>query len=276
LQKEIKNDQIHMQKENKQTSQYVGVYYNKKNKLNPWIVKLSIDGKKIYFGSFDAEIKAAKHANAMCKKYGKSTQNLEFSSDDEIQEKLKQKTSQYVGVSYFKRSKLNPWMACLTIDGKKKYLGCFDTELKAANQINAIRKNYGLPEKKLNASLKYETLERKQKSPQKTELKIYKLKQENEIQTKKENEEKIEDFNFQNKRPQTKKHSIKRKRENNEEEVDLSEYKKIRGIDDTETEIMSKSYLESLSIVHNILNDHNQNDAQENIFKTNTQYLMLD
>lgn len=50
-------------------------------------------------------------------------------------------TSRFIGVTFNKKT--NRWQAHLTIDGKLKHLGCFDTELKAAKaRRQAIIENH--------------------------------------------------------------------------------------------------------------------------------------
>jgi len=57
--------------------------------------------------------------------------------------KSKPPTSKYVGVSWDKER--NGWLACISIGGKRKILGCFGTELEAARCWNSEAKLLGRP-----------------------------------------------------------------------------------------------------------------------------------
>ncbi len=52
----------------------------------------------------------------------------------------KTNTSGHVGVDYEKRSTINPWVARIRINGKRKNLGCFKTPEEASEKYQAEKK----------------------------------------------------------------------------------------------------------------------------------------
>ena len=53
----------------KTSSKFVGVHFNKGNKLNPWMSQITIKGKKVYLGFFNKEIDAGKAYLEALQKY---------------------------------------------------------------------------------------------------------------------------------------------------------------------------------------------------------------
>lgn len=48
----------HFWKSKKKSSQFIGVYFNKVNKINPWKASITVNGKNVHIGQFDKEIEA--------------------------------------------------------------------------------------------------------------------------------------------------------------------------------------------------------------------------
>lgn len=111
-----------------------------------WRSMIVLDGKKIYLGIFQNEIDAAKA-------YDLAAHNLfgeyaclnfpnviypKFHNIDEIRSYLgvmtTKKTSRYPGVYWNERDK--KWIAQITKDKKRFYIGCFDNEEDAAMAYN--------------------------------------------------------------------------------------------------------------------------------------------
>lgn len=121
---QLSNLQIITQRENsskdkKGSSQYIGVHLNKKT--NKWISKIRIGKERISLGSFINE-KDASDA------YQLALKNWEEFKVYPIK-KEKVYSSKYTGISYRKDSK--KWSARITINGKRVFLGVFNTEEEA-------------------------------------------------------------------------------------------------------------------------------------------------
>ena len=68
-----------------------------------------------------------------------------------------EKLSKYIGVSISDKTSKTPWQARLCIGGKRKYLGCFETDIKAAKFLNFVCKKESM--KKKNPELSDEEIE---------------------------------------------------------------------------------------------------------------------
>jgi hypothetical protein len=138
----------------RKTSQYANVYYESSARLkNPWRISFKIKGKKIT-GYFATEKQAGKKVNALCKEYGKCKRNKDLSENErnEIVER-KEKASKYVGVTYNKTQTKNPWGAKYYLTHKTINIGYFDTERKAAKQVNLMYRIYNRSKPKQNEGL---------------------------------------------------------------------------------------------------------------------------
>jgi len=108
----------------KSSSKYVGVYYRKNR--NYWDATIRIQDKKHHLGSFKTEIEASNAYNEALKNW----------SENSIKPKSTVTSSIYKNVSYSKER--NRWIAQITINGKRTYVGTFETEIEAGNaQIEA-------------------------------------------------------------------------------------------------------------------------------------------
>ena len=126
------------------SSKYLGVNWDKRK--NKWIAQITIDGKLHYIGYYDKEEDAATHyARAVFKYKGgndgierlKTQQREKLDLTDVPKQQLIMKpsgkgssASKYKGVSLNKAS--NKWVAQITIDGKRRYVGYYDNEEDAA------------------------------------------------------------------------------------------------------------------------------------------------
>jgi len=109
------------QKSKGRSSQYTGVYLDKKTKK--WQAEINFKGIKVYLGLFELEI----HAHYA---YKKVLLEIEQGLDLNIlYPKWRHKTSQYKGVSWDKNR--NKWVAKY----KEKNLGRFNTEIEAFERI---------------------------------------------------------------------------------------------------------------------------------------------
>jgi hypothetical protein len=149
--------EIHNKWAKEKTSTYHGVRMKPDGKFT---AQIYIDGKNEYIGIYDEEIIAAIAYNIKSKeaslKYNKKFTINDINIDEKTYntyvnqiEKMgkKTKSSIYNGVCLSK----GKWGVSITIDGKKKYLGCYDNEIKAAMVYNkkAIEV-YGKEYKKIN------------------------------------------------------------------------------------------------------------------------------
>lgn len=106
------------------TSEYVGVRQDK----DKWRAQIRFNNKVIHLGYFDIELEASEAYQSALSKIKDGT----FNPED-----YKPKwTSKYKGVSFHKASQ--KWLARLTINGKRTYLGSFATEEEAYQAIQNI------------------------------------------------------------------------------------------------------------------------------------------
>jgi hypothetical protein len=111
----------------KTSSQYTGVYWNKNR--NKWHAQITIDSKMIHLGSFNEEYESHLAYQKALKMYNDG--DLSFI-------KIRKKSSKYIGVSYKKNAK--KWRSRITINGKQKYLGLFQTEEQAHEAVQKALK----------------------------------------------------------------------------------------------------------------------------------------
>lgn len=108
------------QKHLKSSSQYTGVTWFKH--ANKWRSQIKINGKQICLGYFNKEEEASQcYENAL----------KNYSLGIEIEVKKPNFTSKYKGVCFDKRKR--KWIAQIKINGSKKHIGTFNTELEAHN-----------------------------------------------------------------------------------------------------------------------------------------------
>lgn len=103
-----------------------------------WLAQIKIKGKRIFLGYYETE----EEANAIFKTADKMV--VEGFSVRFIQKMLRIKTkdectSQYKGVSWYKQG--GKWVANVTIDGKQKYLGRFQTQEEANDAVLKAKGN---------------------------------------------------------------------------------------------------------------------------------------
>lgn len=103
----------------KSSSQYTGVTLSVSSKK--WTAQVYVNGKHKYLGSFDSEEEASLY-------YENALKNNLIGLPIEV--KKPNWTSNYIGVSWVKdREK---WLASISIKGKVKNLGLFNTEIEAS------------------------------------------------------------------------------------------------------------------------------------------------
>ncbi len=138
------------------TSKYVGVYFHKENHY--WRARITIEGKLRNIGCYENEEEAAiDYARAVFKYRGEEAfdkareRNSSGSGDEKYPHpkfvldlsdvptqqpipkskgRIKEGSSKYTGV-YFNKA-LNTWLAQIVIDGKKRYIGSYESEEEAA------------------------------------------------------------------------------------------------------------------------------------------------
>jgi len=122
-------------------SKYKGVYWHKSHKK--WYVRVFLKGQKLkYGGSFKNELDAAKKVNQLCEDFGISQHNPDISTIPNVQ--VKKNSSQYKGVTYDIRC--DKWYVQIHMKGeKKRYGGCFDSELDAGKRVNQLCGELGIP-----------------------------------------------------------------------------------------------------------------------------------
>jgi len=132
--------------EAKQTSsQYTGVSRNTAN--GKWRARLYLQGRRTKNGgNFSDELDAAKRINQMCEEFGIPHKNHGINAIPNEQWQPKQKTSQYVGVYWYKER--HKWRVQLSLQEEKaKFGGCFDDEMDAAKRVNQLCEQMGIPHK---------------------------------------------------------------------------------------------------------------------------------
>jgi len=111
----------------KSTSSYTGVFWDKINKK--WASSIVLNKKKVHLGFFLIESEASEYY-----------ENALFCHDNNlpIMTNIKDKSSKYKGVSL--RKSTNKWEVVIPINGKRKYIGTFNTEIEAHNACqNALK-----------------------------------------------------------------------------------------------------------------------------------------
>jgi len=151
----VKNPEIsgkpnHQAKE--KSSQYKGVHWNKIRRK--WQAQLRSKYKKTnYGGHFNDELDAAKRVNQLCEESGIPLKNPGISSIPTETKQSTKKSSQYTGV--FWNKKIGKWCAQIKIN-RQIYGGSFTDELQAANKVNELCQELGIPvhNHKLETNLK--------------------------------------------------------------------------------------------------------------------------
>merc|ERR1712034_82636 len=130
------------------TSQYKGVSWHKQS--GKWLVRVPVKGEKLkYGGTFKDEMDAAKRVNQLCEELKIPSQNAEITQISKIpnqqyRQKKKEKTSEYKGVCWDKQNK--KWRVWLTLKGgESKYGGMFKDQQDAAERINQLCEEFGIP-----------------------------------------------------------------------------------------------------------------------------------
>jgi len=117
------------------SSKYKGVTRAKQDQK--WQAYITIDGKSKYLGYFASEEDAARKFDESAASLNKP---LNFPGAGQ-KKAIKQRSSKYKGVSWNQRAQ--KWMAHITIDGKKTYLGYFDSEKAAAHKFDEAAASLG-------------------------------------------------------------------------------------------------------------------------------------
>merc|ERR1712034_136614 len=107
-------------------------------KRKKWYVVVRPKGqKRISGGIFKDELDAAKRVNQLCEELGIPPKNLEISTIPNQKYQNKEKSSQFKGVSWHRKS--GKWCALIYLKGRKqKYGGMFKDELDAAKRVNQL------------------------------------------------------------------------------------------------------------------------------------------
>lgn len=101
------------------SSGYIGVCWSKKS--SKWESKIKYNDVYIYLGCHDTELEASSAYQSALSKINEGSFN-----PDDYKPKL---TSKYKGVCFYKKT--NKWKAQISINGKRKHLGYYPTELEA-------------------------------------------------------------------------------------------------------------------------------------------------
>lgn len=123
LNNRLSNLQLISQRENTSkdkngTSKYTGVFWVKH--INKWVSQITVNGKSKRIGYFDLEEEAGMY-------YQDALKSLENNTEIKVKEVVF--SSKYKGVTWDKAS--NKWKSQIIINGKKKHLGRFDSEIEA-------------------------------------------------------------------------------------------------------------------------------------------------
>jgi len=113
------------------SSRYKGVC---KGYNGRWIASISCNGQSEYLGAFDAEEQAASTYDIAAIRLFGCFAKINGISDHVPQHISHKGSSRYVGVTWFKAAKR--WRADIGVDGKRYYLGLFDSEREAAIAYN--------------------------------------------------------------------------------------------------------------------------------------------
>jgi len=112
-------ENIHVGDLCKKGSQFAGVAPDAKT--GKWISRIQVDGRRIYLGTFDSEQEAALAFEGALEKVERG---------EEVESGARKPSSAYRGVHWDKeRSK---WAASISVKGKTRQLGRYDTEEEAA------------------------------------------------------------------------------------------------------------------------------------------------
>ena len=121
----------------KKTSKFPGVSWSG----NSWRVGINFLGRKYFLGNYTNEVKAYdvyKEATVAIEE-GQFKKFIKEHREKRWKKRIQNKTSKYEGVCWHKRDQ--GWIAQISINGKKKHLGCFEKEemayaayLKAKNK----------------------------------------------------------------------------------------------------------------------------------------------
>lgn len=152
LDNRIENIEITTQRENANqkhiysSSDYTGVFWHEKRQK--WQSTIRVNGKALVIGFFKREIEAAIA-------YKQAIQAIY--DDEEIPIYRRVKLHKHKGVSYSERDKL--WLSSITRNKRTYFLGCFKSEIDAANAYKKASELFEngeeIPVKKKNKTSKY-------------------------------------------------------------------------------------------------------------------------
>jgi len=130
------------QQKKEKTSQYKGVYWNRKSRK--WRAQLRLKGEITKSGGyFNDELDAGKRVNQLCEEMKIPLQNPAISDIPNQQYRKKEKISKYKGVYWHKSHK--KWYVRVFLKGQKlKYGGSFKNELDAAKKVNQLCEDFGI------------------------------------------------------------------------------------------------------------------------------------
>lgn len=124
------------------TSQYKGVHWNKKSSL--WEAAIRKEGKQVSLGMYESELAAASAYNDYARKlWGDFAVLNDIKEVDYKRMRRFRKTSKahsrFLGVSRHVNGK---WVSRLTMNGKRKTVGYFNSEEEAAEAFNKVYVDY--------------------------------------------------------------------------------------------------------------------------------------